>query len=163
METLDGSIDLKKVISLGMIDISDKEDIPRSARASGKIVLTKESIDAIKKDKVKKGDVLQVAEISAIQAVKKTPESIPHCHPIPIESVDVSFEWDDDALKVECEVKAVYKTGVEMEALSGVNAALLTIWDMVKYLEKDEDGQYPDTNIRNISVLEKKKVYDNES
>ena len=148
---------------MGMIDISGKEKIPRKARAVGEILLDEKSIKAIQNEDIKKGDVFQVAEISAIQAVKRTPESLPHCHPIPIESVDVKFDLTDDTLKVECEVKAVYKTGVEMEALSGVNAALLTVWDMVKYLEKDEDGQYPDTAIKNISVVEKKKVYEDES
>lgn len=145
-----------------MIDISEKEDVHRYARARGEIVLTEESVKAIQNGKVKKGNVFQVAEISAIQAVKKTPESIPHCHPVPIESVDVDFDLDQNTLKVECSVKAVYKTGVEMEALSGVNSALLTVWDMVKYLEKDEEGQYPDTSIKNISVLEKRKVVEDE-
>ncbi len=143
---------------MGMVDISEKNMVSRLARAKGEIELTEESIKAIRKDQVKKGDVFQVAEISAIQAVKKTPESIPHCHPIPIEGIEVSFERDEDLIEVECEVKAIYKTGVEMEALSGVNAALLTIWDMIKYLEKDGDGQYPKTRIKNVSILEKKKV-----
>ncbi len=142
---------------MGMIDISDKEEIPRSATAEGKIELTEESIRAIKDDRVKKGDVFQTAEISSVQAVKKTPESIPHCHPIPIEGIDVEFKISEDIIEVRCEVKAVYKTGVEMEALSGVNAALLTIWDMVKYLEKDEEGQYPKTAIKEIKVIEKIK------
>ncbi len=146
-----------------MIDIGHKEDVQRSAKARGEIVLTEESVEIIERDEVKKGDVFQVAEISAIQAVKKTPEAIPHCHPIPIEGVDVKFELHEEVLSVECEVKAVYKTGVEMEALSGVNAALLTVWDMVKYIEKDEEGQYPDTAIKNISVIEKKKVVKDES
>lgn len=148
---------------MGMVDISEKNMVSRLARAKGEIELTEESIRAIRKDEVKKGDVFQVAEISAIQAVKKTPESIPHCHPIPIEGIEVSFERDENLIEVECEVKAVYKTGVEMEALTGVNTALLTIWDMVKYLEKDEDGQYPKTRIKNVSILEKKKVDDDGS
>jgi len=143
---------------MGMIDISAKKKVPRLARSRGQIELTDESMKTIREGEVKKGDVFQVAEISAIQSVKKTPESIPHCHPIPIESVDISFESYENLIEVECEVKAVYKTGVEMEALAGVNAALLTIWDMVKYLEKDKDGQYPETKIKNISVLEKKKA-----
>ncbi len=141
-----------------MIDISEKKKVTRLARAKGEIELTEESIEAIRKDEVKKGDVFQVAEVSAIQAVKKTPESIPHCHPIPIEGIEFSIRTEEDVIEVECEVKAVYKTGVEMEALAGVNAALLTIWDMVKYLEKDQKGQYPKTMIKNVSVLEKKKV-----
>ncbi len=110
-----------------MIDISPKEKIPRLARARGQIELTDESMKAIREGKVKKEEVFQVAEISANQAVKKTPESIPYCHPIPIEGVDISLEADENSIEVECEVKAVYKTGVEMEALAGLNAALLTI------------------------------------
>ncbi|MBS3780993.1 MAG: cyclic pyranopterin monophosphate synthase MoaC [Candidatus Thermoplasmatota archaeon] len=141
-----------------MVDIGGKKKVTRLAKARGIIELTDDSIEAIQKGEVKKGDVFQVAEISAIQAVKKTPESIPHCHPIPIEGIEVSSEINDNVIEVECEVKAVYKTGVEMEALAGVNAALLTIWDMVKYLEKDQDGQYPKTRIKNISILNKKKV-----
>lgn len=143
---------------MGMIDIGGKKEVSRLARAKGELELTAESMKAIRENDVKKGNVFQVAEISAIQAVKRTPESIPHCHPIPIEGIKVYFEADENIIEVECEVKAVYKTGVEMEALAGVNAALLTIWDMVKYLEKDTDGQYPETNIKKISVLEKKKV-----
>ncbi|MEF8873159.1 MAG: cyclic pyranopterin monophosphate synthase MoaC [Candidatus Thermoplasmatota archaeon] len=143
---------------MGMIDISEKEKIPRRATAKGEIRLSEESVEAIKNDEVKKGDVFQVAEIVAIQAVKDTPRSLPHCHPIPIEGIDVYFEFvEEKILQVRCEVKAIYKTGVEMEALAGVNAALLTVWDMVKYLEKDRKGQYPQTRIKNISVTEKKK------
>lgn len=142
---------------MGMIDICGKDMVRREAEARGKILLTKKSLNKIDEGGIKKGDPIQVAEISAIQAVKKTPDNIPHCHPIPIEGVDVSFEFSEDGISVICRVKAIYKTGVEMEALSGVNAALLTIWDMVKYLEKDVDGQYPKTKIKDISVTEKIK------
>jgi len=143
---------------MGMVDISGKNNVPRSAKAEGKIELSTKSIETIEERKVKKGDVFQVAEISAIQAVKDTPNMLPHCHPIPIEGIDVNFDiLGVDTIKVVCEVKAVYKTGVEMEALAGVNAALLTIWDMVKYIEKDEDGQYPTTRINDIMVKEKIK------
>lgn len=142
---------------MGMIDISKKDAVRRKAKAKGIIHLKESTIQKIDNKEIKKGDPIQVAEISAIQAVKKTPENIPHCHPIPIEGVDVNFDVEDDDIFVSCEVKAIYKTGVEMEALSGVNAALLTIWDMVKYLEKDKDGQYPRTKISDIRVVEKIK------
>lgn len=143
---------------MGMVDISEKEKVPRRATARGEIELCRDSVEAIKNDEVNKGDVFQVAEISAIQAVKDTPRSLPHCHPIPIEGIEVDFEFKSEkVLEVRCEVKAIYKTGVEMESLVGVNAALLTAWDMVKYLEKDEDGQYPNTKIENVEVTEKKK------
>ncbi|MFW5928725.1 MAG: cyclic pyranopterin monophosphate synthase MoaC [Thermoplasmatota archaeon] len=146
-----------KVSTMGMIDISRKDAVKRRATAEGVIELDESTIKKIKEKEVKKGDPLQVAEISAIQAVKKTPDNIPHCHPIPIEGVSVDIKVMKDRIVVSCEVKAIYKTGVEMEAISGVNAALLTIWDMVKYLEKDEEGQYPDTKISGIKVVEKVK------
>jgi cyclic pyranopterin phosphate synthase len=90
-------------------------------------------------------------------AVKKTPEIIPLCHPVPITSVKTEFELGADSLTARCRVTADYRTGVEMEALAGVAAALLTIWDMVKYMEKDEKGQYPLTSITDVKVVEKRK------
>ncbi len=140
-----------------MIDIGDKEAVPRCALARGQIELRESTLERIEEEGIKKGDPLQAAEVAGIEAVKKTPETIPHCHPIPIDDIKFWFEMDDDGIKVECQVKAVYKTGVEMEALVGVNTALLTIWDMVKYLEKDQEGQYPDTRITDIRVVKKKK------
>ena len=142
---------------MGMVDISNKTPVLRVARARGTIVLKSTTIDVIKGGNVKKGDVFETAKIAGMLAVKRTPELIPHCHPIPIEGVDFSFHMHGNRIDVECEVKAHYKTGVEMEALTGVSVALLTIWDMVKYLEKDENGQYPMTQIKDIEVLEKKK------
>ena len=140
-----------------MVDIGEKDVVRRKAIASGKIVLGKRSLDAIRSGTVRKGDVLEAAKITAIQAVKSTPDIIPYCHPIPIESVKVDFELSNDSLSCTVEVIAHYKTGVEMEALTGVSAALLTIWDMVKYLEKDENGQYPSTRIADIEVVTKEK------
>jgi cyclic pyranopterin phosphate synthase len=140
-----------------MVDIGEKDVVRRKAIASGKIVLGKRSLDAIRSGTVRKGDVLEAAKITAIQAVKSTPDIIPYCHPIPIESVKVDFNLSDDSLSCTVEVIAHYKTGVEMEALTGVSAALLTIWDMVKYLEKDEKGQYPSTRIADIEVVTKEK------
>jgi cyclic pyranopterin phosphate synthase len=140
-----------------VIDISGKKSVPRMATASGKIHLKRESIDAIRGGKVKKGDALETAKVAALQAVKRTHELIPHCHQINIEECDVRFDVEDEAIVVHCRVKAHYKTGVEMETLVGVSVALLTIWDMVKYLEKDENGQYPTKRIMDISVKEKVK------
>jgi cyclic pyranopterin phosphate synthase len=141
----------------GMVDISDKDIVHRVARAEGVIELSKRALDAIRAGQVKKGDVLEVAKIAAISGVKQTPTMIPLCHPIPITGVDLDFDISESGIKVTCEVKADYKTGVEMEALTGVNCALLTIWDMVKYLEKDEAGQYPSTKIHDIKVILKEK------
>jgi len=140
-----------------VIDISGKESVPRMATASGKIHLKRESIDAIRGGKVKKGDALETAKVAALQAVKRTHELIPHCHQINVEECEVWFDIEDEAIVVHCRVKANYKTGVEMETLVGVSVALLTVWDMVKYLEKDENGQYPTTRIMDISVTEKIK------
>jgi len=141
----------------GMVDIGKKEVVRRKAVASGKIMLSEKSIDAIRSGTVKKGDVLEAAKIAAIQAVKSTPDIVPYCHPIPIESIQVEFKIAEDSLTCAVEVNAHYKTGVEMEALTGVSAALLTVWDMVKYLEKDEKGQYPSTRITDIKVVTKEK------
>jgi len=142
---------------MGMVDISEKKDVLRIAKARGTIVLKSTTVDVIKSGEIKKGDVFEAAKIAGMLAVKNTPNIIPHCHPIPIESVDFSFHMHGNRIDVECEVKAHYKTGVEMEALTGVSVALLTIWDMVKYLEKDENGQYPMTQILGIEVVEKIK------
>ena len=103
-------------------------------------------------------NVLEAAKITAMSGVKQTPNLIPHCHPIPITGVTVDIDIQDNGIKVTCGVKADYKTGVEMEALTGVNCALLTIWDMVKYLEKDDTGQYPTTRIHDVRVILKEKV-----
>jgi len=141
-----------------MIDISDKDTIPRIARASGKIRLKKETINRIKTNKIEKGDVLTIAKVSAINAVKKVPDLIPFCHPIPINNVNIDFDFEENAfIKVTCVVKSIAKTGVEMEALTGVSAALLNIWDVVKMYEKDEKGQYPSTLISEIKVERKIK------
>lgn len=140
-----------------MVDISEKSEVLRVAVAEGFIRLKKKTIEAILKNKVEKGNVTTVANVAGVMAVKKTPELIPMCHQIPIESVDFDFEILENGIRVVCTVKAVAKTGVEMEALSGVAIALLTIWDMVKSLEKDEKGNYPETLIEKIVVLEKRK------
>ena len=142
---------------LRMIDVSKKDIVHREAEAEGRIYLKIDTIKAIKEGRVKKGDPLAAAEISCILAVKKTPELIPLCHPIPLTSIDVNFDYEESSLRVWCRVTADYKTGVEMEALTGVTAGLLTVWDMVKYLEKDERGQYPSTSISEVRVIEKRK------
>jgi cyclic pyranopterin phosphate synthase len=107
--------------------------------------------------KVEKGNVLTTAQIAAIQAVKSTPNLIPLCHSIPISGVQVEFEVAQDEIIAIVKVKSAGKTGVEMEAITGVSVALLTIWDMVKSAEKDENGQYPSTRILNIEVVKKEK------
>lgn len=147
----------RRVDPLRMADISDKEVVHRTAEAVGRIKLRKETIAAIRKGEVKKGDPLAVAEVACVLAAKRTPEIVPLCHPLPITSVDAEFTLGDSFIEARCRVAADYKTGVEMEALTGVTAALLTLWDMVKYLEKDEAGQYPTTAITDVRVTEKSK------
>ncbi len=140
-----------------MVDISNKEDVTRRAVAVGEIKLRPQTMEAIKNKQIEKGEVLETARIAAIMAVKRTPFLIPMCHNIPITSIDVRFDMGIDTIKTIVEIKSTGKTGVEMEALHGVSVALLTIWDMVKSAEKDETGNYPFTEIKNISVLEKSK------
>ncbi|WP_410509085.1 cyclic pyranopterin monophosphate synthase MoaC [Methanosarcina hadiensis] len=140
-----------------MVDISEKNNVTRLARAAGEIVLSAGTIEKIRTGNVEKGNVFATARVAAVLAVKKTPEIIPMCHQIPITGIDVDFKIEEEAVSVVVEVRTVGKTGVEMEALTGVSVALLTVWDMVKSAEKDETGNYPHTLIRNIRVLEKIK------
>ena len=146
-----------------MIDISSKDVVERTATASGEIKLKESTVDKINRKETKKGDVIETAKIAGMQAAKRTWDTIPYCHQIPISSVNLEFNTQKNSIKVRCSVKAVYKTGVEMEAISFVQASLLTIWDMVKYLEKDENGQYPETQIRYVKVDSKAKVALDES
>ncbi|MHA1803991.1 MAG: cyclic pyranopterin monophosphate synthase MoaC [Promethearchaeota archaeon] len=144
-----------------MIDISQKNTISRIATASGKIFLKKESVERIKNQLVEKGDVETIMKTAGITAVKKTPELIPFCHPIPINNVAFSINFEgENVIKLTCTVKSHAKTGVEMEALTGVSIALLNIWDVIKKHEKDENGQYPSTFISDIKVEEKIKGHE---
>jgi cyclic pyranopterin monophosphate synthase len=145
----------------GMVDITEKPPVFRKATATGAIRLHGATIDAIKSGRVKKGDVLTTARLAAILAVKDTPRLIPLCHPIPITGLEVNFEIETGRVRATVTVTSVGKTGVEMEALTGVAAALLNVWDMVKYLEKDETGNYPETVIEDIMVIEKRKNTNN--
>ena len=141
-----------------MVEISGKDDVRRVARASGRIRLKEDTILRIREGKIEKGNVLTTAQVAAIAAVKKTPDLIPMCHQLQITGVDVNFEFHDEEIEAKVEVRSIGKTGVEMEAITGVSVALLTIWDMVKAVEKDEKGQYPVTEIGRIKVVEKIKT-----
>jgi len=140
-----------------IVDIGAKPAVARRAVASGSLFLRAETIAAIRRGEVPKGSVTEASTIAAIQAVKETPRMIPHCHPIPIEGCSVKWHWLEQGLRCEVEVSAHYRTGVEMEALCGVCAALLCAFDMVKSFEKDEQGQYPVARIEDIRVLRKEK------
>lgn len=145
-----------------MVDVGKKQDVLRLAEARGRIRLKPDTIRRILEGKIEKGDVVTVAQLAGILAAKKTPELIPLCHNISITSVDVNVEVGDFFVEVRAVVRSVGKTGVEMEALTAVSIALLTIWDMCKQYEKDERGQYPETVIEEIRVVSKVKEEENE-
>lgn len=140
-----------------MVEISKKDDRVRIARASGYIRLNAGTILLVKEGKIEKGSVLTTAQVAAISAVKKTSDLIPLCHQLQITGVDVNFKFYGEKIEVMVEVRSTGKTGVEMEAITGVCVALLTVWDMVKSAEKDEGGQYPETKIGGVKVIEKIK------
>ena len=121
-----------------MVDVSGKQVTYRTALATGYISVGPEIMEAVTAGNVKKGDVLGVARVAGIMGVKKTSELIPMCHPLMISKCQVDFELDEEnlAVKAICMVKVSGKTGVEMEALTGVSVTLLTIYDMCKALDK---------------------------
>ncbi len=122
----------------GMVDITDKDITIRTAKATGSVLLGAEAFKALKQGACTKGNVFATAKVAAIQAVKSTPAMIPMCHPILVEGIEVIFAPDDSrsSVGVTVVVKSSGKTGVEMEALCGVAAACLTIYDMLKYTGK---------------------------
>ena len=121
-----------------MVDIADKAITKRKAIASGTITTSRKTIDSIKENTNKKGDVLSVARIAGIQAAKKTSELIPLTHPIEISNVKIDFEINNKHEQIKCivEVSSVGKTGVEIESLMAAQISLLTIYDMCKYLDR---------------------------
>ena len=121
-----------------MVDVTDKAVTQRTARAEGFIAMAPETLDLIEKGEAKKGDVLAVARIAGIMAAKKTHELIPLCHPLSLTKVAMEFEPNDEpaGIRVAAEVKVAGPTGVEMEALTAVSVACLTIYDMLKAADK---------------------------
>jgi len=144
-------------MSLRQVDISGKPLQRREALAVGRIKLHRETIEKIRRNECEKGDPLQLARIGGIMAAKATPLLLPLCHQLKLENIEMTVEVFDEDVEVRAKVVAYEKTGVEMEALTAVSVALLNIWDVVKQYEKDELGQYPETVIYGIKVLEKKK------
>ena len=140
-----------------MVEVGDKPVTRRIAVARGKIYLKKSTIKLVENEEIKKGNVLTTAQIAAISAVKSTHHIIPLCHSLRITGVDVDFQLERDYIMISVNVNSMGKTGVEMEALTGVSVGLLTVWDMVKSVEKDEHGQYPSTLISGIEVVKKMK------
>ena len=121
-----------------MVDIADKASSARRAVAAGRILMQPETLELIQQGKHKKGDVLGVARIAGIMATKRTADLVPMCHPLALTHVSVEFEVDAEESSIECTVTAetTGKTGVEMEALTGVQVALLTVYDMCKAVDR---------------------------
>ncbi len=145
-----------------MVDVGDKAVTRRRGVATGRIDLGEETIEAIRADALEKGDVLGTVRIGAVQAVKHTWETIPMCHQIPITNVETEIVVEDDGVALTVAVETTGQTGCEMEALEGVTTGLNVVWDMVKAVEKDADGQYPHTRIQDVRVLRKEKRNDDE-
>ena len=147
-ELKDWAENLFKKNSFNMVDVSSKKETFRRALASGKIYVGKEVFSLIKNKEMPKGDPVSLAEISAVLGVKKTSELIPLCHPLPIDhtATKIIMNEVDRSLEVFCVVSAFAKTGVEMEAIMGVNAALITIYDLSKIVN-------PHLKIDNIKLL----------
>ncbi|WP_317054876.1 cyclic pyranopterin monophosphate synthase MoaC [Roseovarius rhodophyticola] len=124
-----------------MVDVSDKAVTDRIAVAEGHVKMAAQTFDIISEGRAKKGDVLSVARLAGIMGAKKTPELIPLCHPLPITKVAVELTLDPDlpGVGIEATVKTTGQTGVEMEALTAVSTAALTVYDMVKAVDKEMD------------------------
>ena len=144
----DWAQEIFKKNSFNMIDVSSKKETFRRALASGKIYVGKEVFELIKNNEMPKGDPVTLAEVSAVLGVKKTSELIPLCHPLPIDhtATKIIMDEEDSSLEVFCVVSAIAKTGVEMEAIMGVNAALITIYDLSKIVN-------PHLRIDNVKLL----------
>jgi cyclic pyranopterin phosphate synthase len=141
-----------------MVDVSAKPEVYREAKAKGSIKLKSETVRLIREGKIEKGDPFEVAKVAGILAAKNTSSLIPLCHPLPLTSVEIKLRVVDDFMvEAEATVKTRAQTGVEMEALAAAATALLTVWDMTKQYEKDEDGQYPSTSIQDLHVVNKVK------
>lgn len=133
-----------------MVDVAEKKNQIRTARTEGFISLQPETIILVRESKIKKGDVLTIAEIAGIQAGKKTSELIPLCHPLQITKLDVKAELKENGVAVSSFAKCIGQTGIEMEALTAVSVALLTIYDMCKAVDKK-------MKIGEIKLVEKTK------
>jgi cyclic pyranopterin phosphate synthase len=133
-----------------MVDVSAKPLSARTAIATGKIRLQQETVDLISENRIAKGDVFATARVAGIQAAKQTPQLIPLCHPLPLSDVKIDIVTSNDGAEVKCTARTVAQTGVEMEALTGVSIALLTIYDMCKAVDKE-------MRISDIRLVEKTK------
>ncbi|MEJ2648781.1 MAG: cyclic pyranopterin monophosphate synthase MoaC [Sedimentisphaerales bacterium] len=133
-----------------MVDVGRKKPQKRRARATGTIFLAKETLDLIRDNQIKKGDVLTVAQIAGIQAAKQTASLIPLCHPLTLDKIDVQMQITSEGVTAQSEIRCIGRTGVEMEALTAVSVSLLTVYDMCKVIDKN-------MLISEIRLLEKVK------
>ena len=136
---------------VNMVDVSAKPNQKRIAKATGFIRLAPETVQLVRENGMKKGDVLTIAEIAGIMAGKKTSELIPLCHPLEISKVEVRAQLEDEGVRVNSELSCVGKTGIEREALTAVSVALLTVYDMCKAVDKN-------MQIVDIHLIEKTKI-----
>ncbi|MCI4367762.1 MAG: cyclic pyranopterin monophosphate synthase MoaC [Thermoplasmata archaeon] len=134
-----------------------KPSVYRRAVARGSVRLGIATCRAIRARSVEKGDPIATGEVAGLAAMKRTSDLIPHCHSVAMTGSRVSLTLGSREVRAEAEAETVGPTGVEMEALVGVTLALLTVWDMVKYLEKDASGLYPSARLTNIRVVTKEK------
>ncbi len=139
------------------VDVAQKPVVRRTAVAVGELALRPTTVRSARAGKVAKGDPLAAGELAGLLAMKRTPELIPHCHRVNLTSSKVELRLTARGARVRAEANALDRTGVEMEALVGATVALLTVWDMVKYLEKDGRGLYPRTRLGPVRVAVKEK------
>lgn len=138
-------------------DVADKPRVHRRAVAVGELRTRPSTRSAIRRHRVEKGDPLAAGELAGLIAMKRTSDLIPHCHVVPLTASSVDLSLSRRGVRVRVEAETVDRTGVEMEALVGASVALLTVWDMVKYLEKDARGLYPATSLGPVRVVTKAK------
>ncbi|HXW66427.1 MAG TPA: cyclic pyranopterin monophosphate synthase MoaC [Thermoplasmata archaeon] len=138
-------------------DVGAKPRVARQAVAVGELAIARSTREAIRRGRVDKGDPVAAGELAGLLAMKRTPELIPHCHAVGLTASRVEIRPSRRGVRVRAVAAAVDRTGVEMEALVGATVALLTVWDMVKYLEKDDRGLYPRTSLGPVRVLRKRK------
>jgi len=140
-----------------MVDVSEKSPTARRAVAESYIRLSRPTMALLRKGKLPKGNAIETARLAGIMAAKRTAELIPMCHAVALSHIAVTLRVCENGVSIATKVKTTAETGVEMEALTAVSVALLTVWDMTKQYEKDAAGQYPSTAIENIHVVRKFK------
>jgi cyclic pyranopterin monophosphate synthase len=138
-------------------DVGSKPPVHRRAVVVGELALSAPTRRAIRKRAVEKGDPISTGELAGLLGMKRTPELIPYCHSVGLTHSRVVISSSGRGVRVRAEAETVGRTGVEMEALVGATIALLTVWDMVKYLEKDARGLYPRTSLGPVRVVTKRK------